>query len=598
MCQENNCSHDNLLDLRHSAEHVLTLAMMRLHPGQFLMAMGPATEDGFYFDFETLGDFKVSENDFPAIEAEMQKIVKENLPIIKKEISLEEARKIFSNNPYKMEWLEAIESRGETVTTYSIGEEFVDICAGPHVRYTSKIKAFKLLSIAGAYWHGDEKNKMLTRIYGTAFDSKDLLAEHLNNLEEAKKRDHRKIGKDLNLFVFSDVVGKGLPLWTPKGAVIRRELERFIVDEEIKRGYLHVYTPDIANLDLYKKSGHYPYYKDSMYAPIQIDEEEYMLRPMTCPHHFELYNSQPHSYKELPMRIAELAKLYRYEKSGELTGLIRVRSFCLADSHIITQKDNAKSEIDNAIDLIEFVAKTFGLEHGKNYRYRLSLGDRVDDKKYFKDDASWDFAEDTLRQVLIERKSNFYEAQGEAAFYGPKIDVQMKNTAGKEDTAFTVQYDFVMPSRFDLKFTNEAGKDEKPIVIHRSSIGAIERIIGFLIEHFAGNFPLWLCPNQIQIIPITDNQIDYAKKIGEVLFKNNIRFQIDDKSETMQNKIRLAAGDKIPYMIIVGAKEASSDNMTISIRQRDGQDLGQMPLADFVNILKKQIEEKTLNLVK
>ncbi|KKR71402.1 threonine--tRNA ligase [Candidatus Roizmanbacteria bacterium RIFCSPLOWO2_01_FULL_40_14] len=402
--------------------------------------------------------------------------------------------------------------------------------------------------------------------------------------------DHKILGRELDLFTFSDTVGKGLPLFTPKGATIRRELERFIVDEELKRGYLHVYTPDIAKLDLYKKSGHYPYYKDSMYAPIVIDDEEFMLRPMTCPHHFELYLTKPHSYKELPIRYAELAKLYRYEQSGELMGLQRVRTFCLADAHIICRKGQGEDEINRVLDLIDFVCKTLGLKQGKDYHFRLSLGDRTNNEKYFKDDVSWDHAEEILRNVLKKRKSQFEEAENDAAFYGPKIDIQMINANGKEDTAFTVQYDFVMPKRFHLTYINEEGKEEEPIVVHRSSIGAIERIIAFLIEHYAGKFPVWLSPVQLKIIPIAERHVEYAEKMGDQIRSRRIRVEIDDRNERMQAKIRDATLQKVPYIGIIGDKEI--DAKTISIRTRDGEDLGILSISPFIDQVTNEIEKK------
>ncbi len=406
------------------------------------------------------------------------------------------------------------------------------------------------------------------------------------------QNDHKILGKELDLFTFSDSVGKGLPLWTPKGATVRRELERFIVDEEVKRGYLHVYTPDIANLALYKKSGHYPYYKDSMYAPIVIDDEEYMLRPMTCPHHFELYASKPHSYKELPMRIAELAKLYRYEQSGELMGLQRVRSFCLSDAHIIARRSQAEEEINSVLDLIEFFSSTFGLKQGEDYSFRLSLGDRTDEKKYFKDDESWDYAEGVLRSVLQKRNAKFVEAPAEAAFYGPKIDVQIKNVNGKEDTAFTVQYDFVMPKRFDLKYVNEEGSDEQPIVIHRSAIGAIERSIAFLIEHFAGAFPTWLAPIQVAIIPISQEVDGYAQKVLSQLKEAGIRAENWNEAESMQNRIRKAEGQKIPYMLVVGKRE--EDANSVAIRRRGNKNEGVKTVEEFVKMITAEIKSRSL----
>ncbi|MCA9382296.1 threonine--tRNA ligase, partial [Candidatus Dojkabacteria bacterium] len=444
-----NKNDEQLFKMRHSAEHILTQAMKELGYN-FYMAIGPAIDDGFYFDFELL-EGELTEAEFKKIENKINSIINQDLPITKQVVDEKKARELFKDNPYKQELIDELVENGDELSVYWTGEpnneeSFVDLCKGPHVESTKQVGVVKLLSIAGAYWRGDEKNKMLTRIYGTAFATKEEMKAYLEMLEEAEKRNHRKIGKELNLFVFSEIVGKGLPLWTERGSIIRRELEHFVVEEEIKRGYIHVYTPDIARVALYEKSGHYPYYKDSMYNPIEDEEEQFMLRPMTCPHHFELYLSKPRSYKELPMRIAELAKLYRYEKSGELTGLQRVRSFCLADAHIVcADKEQAKSEIEGALDLIEYAAGVFGLKQGDNYRYRLSLGDKSDSKKYYKDDKSWEDAENVLREVLKERNADYFEAEGEAAFYGPKIDFQMKNVYGKEDTAFTVQYDFVMP---------------------------------------------------------------------------------------------------------------------------------------------------------
>lgn len=595
---QKSAKEQQLWAVRHTAEHVLHQAVKELYP-EILLAMGPATEDGFYFDFD--GSPKegvkvvISEANFPKIEKRMREIIKRNLPMICQEVSPAEARKLFGDNPYKMEWVDEIEKRGEKVTIYWTGKpgekgSMVDLCSGPHAESTGAIKAFKLLSVAGAYWHGDEKNKMLTRIYGTAFNSQEDLDAYLEQLERAKQNDHRKLGAELGLFTFSDLIGKGLPLWTPKGATVRRELERFVVDEEIKRGYLHVNTPDLALLDLYKTSGHYPYYKETMYAPIKIDDEEFMLRPMTCPHHFEIYKSQPHSYKELPMRLAELAQLYRYEKSGELTGLMRVRTFCLADAHIIALRSQANQEINAVLDLIEYVAGLWGLKAGDDYHFRLSLGDRADDKKYYKDDASWDFAEEVLRKVLKERQSIYVEAEQEAAFYGPKIDVQMKNVHGKEETAFTVQYDFVMPKRFELKYINEEGKEEEPIVIHRSSIGAIERIMAFLIEKFGGAFPLWLAPVQAVVIPISQDQHEYAESLVAELKAANIRVENWNEAESMQKRIRRAEKEKVPYMIIIGKQEV--EDQTISVRQRGNKDLGLLRLSKLIEQMKKEIETK------
>jgi len=594
--------NDKLETMRHSCSHLLAAAVMELWP-ETKLAIGPAIENGFYYDFDPSppagGSGQVfSDADLPKIEAKMAEIKAKNLTFIKKEIPVEEARKLFSDQPYKLELIDDLAKtegvnvsnlQGVKLNVYETGN-FVDLCIGPHVENTKDIGSFKLLSVAGAYWKGSEKNKMLTRIYGTCFPTQKELDEYLNYLEEAKKRDHRVIGKDLNLFVFSDLVGKGLPLFTEKGSVIRRELEKFIVNEEIKRGYHHVYTSDIARVDLYKKSGHYPYYKDTMYPVMKVDDEELILRPMTCPHHFQLFASRLRTYREMPVRYAELAKQFRYEKSGELTGLMRVRCFCLADAHIICRKGQAVAEINSVLDLIEFSASALGLEKDKNYRYCLSLGKRGDSKKFYQDDEAWDFAENVLRQVLIQRKAPFFEAEGEAAFYGPKIDIQMKNFAGVENTAFTVQYDFVMPKRFELKFINESGQEEEPVVIHRSSIGCIERVMAFLIEHYAGAFPVWLSPVQVKIIPVSEKSLDYGQKVREKLFTEEIRVELDDRNETMQAKIRDAEKEHVPYMLIVGPKEA--EDQSVSVRVRGEKDLGKMSFEEFLRLVKEDIAQK------
>lgn len=576
------------MNLRHSCAHLLAAAVMDLWP-HAKRTIGPAIEDGFYYDFD-FGDTKISETDFPKIEEKMKALVKEWKMFERREVSKEDAMQLFSDNPYKAELIEEFAAENQTLTVYQSGN-YVDLCRGGHSPHPNNdLKHFKLLSVAGAYWRGSEKNKMLTRIYGTCFPTKKALDDYLVAQEEAKKRDHRKLGAELDLFTFSELVGKGLPLWTPKGTTVRRELERFVVEEELKRGYLHVMTPDLARLDLYRTSGHYPYYKDTMYAPITIDEDEFMLRPMTCPHHFELYKSKPRSYKELPMRLAELAKLYRYEKSGELSGLMRVRSFCLADAHIIATPTQAKAEINGVLDLIDFASATFGLKPGEDYRYRLSLGDRANEKKYFKDDASWDNAEAVLREVLTERNAAYFEAADEAAFYGPKIDVQIKNIHGKEETAFTVQYDFVMPKRFSLTYTNEQGEAAEPIVIHRSSIGAIERTMAFLIEKYGGAFPLWLAPVQAVVIPIAERHNEAAETIVQQLKKAGIRAEADTRSQPMQAKVRDHTLQKVPYLAIIGDTEINSN--TVSLRSRHGENLKDIRLDDFLARLANEIETK------
>jgi len=586
MANEEKAIDEKLETMRHSTAHVMAEAVQSMFP-EAKFGIGPTIEDGFYYDFDL--PRPLTPDDLPVIEAKMQEIVKANVPFTRELVSKEEARRIFKDQPYKLELIDELPE--EQVTIYRQGK-FTDMCRGPHVKYTGSIKAFKLMSIAGAYWRGSEKRPMLQRIYAIAFNSKKELDEYLAFQEELKKRDHRKIGKDLDLFVFTDLIGKGLPIFTEKGSIIRRILERFVVDEEIKRGYKHVYTPDLAKVELYRTSGHYPYYKDTMYPVMKVDEEELMLRPMTCPHHYQYYASKPRSYKELPFRIAELAKQFRYEKSGELTGLTRVRSFCLADAHIVCRSDQAIDEIMQALDLIEYAAKVLGLDTGR--RYRLSLGDRKDDKKYYKDDAAWYYAEDVLRQVLRQRNANFFEAANEAAFYGPKIDIQMKNFAGKEDTVFTVQYDFVAPKRFQLTYIDKDGKEKEPIVIHRSSIGAIERTMAFLIERYAGAFPVWLSPVQAMIVPISDQHLDYARKIEADLRANDIRVQVDDRNERMNQKIREAQLEKIPYMLVVGNKEV--ENGTVSVRLRTGEQLPPLSLDEFKLKIKRMITNRVNEL--
>lgn len=597
-------NEEQLHAMRHSLAHITAAAVRRLWP-EAKFGVGPVIENGFYYDID-LGETKISEQDFGKIEKEMRKIIGENQSFDRSTKPIDDALAWAkeSSQPYKEELLNDLKRSGTTVAkdldadalgTIAEGDaaldevsfytngDFTDLCRGPHVGNTNEVGAFKLLRVAGAYWRGNEKNPQMQRLYGVAFATQEELDEHLERLEQAKLRDHRKLGKDLDLFTVSPLVGKGLPLWTERGAKIRRILERFIVEVEERRGYHHVITPDIAGIGLYETSGHYPYYKDSMYAPIDIDGEKFMLRPMTCPHHFQLYLDQPRTYRELPMRIAELAKLYRYEQSGELSGLIRVRSFTLADSHIVCTPDQAKEEAMGALDLIEYCATVFGLEKGKDYRYRLSLGDRSDEGKYFKDDEAWERAENVLREVLTDRNDPFYEAEGEAAFYGPKIDVQMKNVLGKEDTAFTVQYDFVMPKRFKLSYRDENSEDKEPVVIHRSSIGAIERVFAFLTEFYAGWFPLWLAPEQIRILTINDTVLDYVEEVESVLRDtvlmqpvkyNELRFTRDDRNESLGKKIREATSMKIPIQLIIGPKDKEARE--VSIRTQSGEEKVQL----------------------
>lgn len=585
---ENN---EHLSHIRHTLAHLLAQASIEHYPNA-LLTLGPSIDNGFYYDID-FGSDKINDENLVQIE----KTMKKNLPSWKefshKEVSVDEAKEYFKGNIYKLELIDEIVSKGEKITLYTCGN-FTDLCRGGHTKSPAKeisVDTFKLDRVAGAYWRGDEKNKMLTRIYGLAFETKEELGAYIIKREESEKRDHRKLGKDLGLFVFSDLIGKGLPTFGPKGATIKRELERFTIDEEIKRGYNHVVTPDLAKVDLYKKSGHYPYYKDTMYPIMKVDEEELILKPMTCPHHFMFYKSEQHSYKDLPYRIGEIAHQYRYEKSGELSGLTRVRMFCLADAHIISAKDQAKQVIKEVLELIDFINEKLGMIKGVDYRYRLSLGDRTDTEKYYKDDSSWNYAEDILRNVLTELKAPFYEATNEAAFYGPKIDIQVKKVSGKEETAFTVQYDFVMPDRFDLTFINKEGKEEKPVVIHRSSIGCLERTMAFLIEKFAGAFPLWLSPIQVTITPISEKQKEYAEEIYKKLKDSNIRVELDSSNESLGKKIRNAKMQKVPYIVIIGDKEKASNTVTVEGRI---EKLENIQIEKFLEKLQKEISEKIL----
>lgn len=583
--------NNSIENLRHSLAHLLAAAVLKIFP-EAKLGIGPVIENGFYYDF--LLPRPLSAEDLGKIEEKMREFISQSLPVTGKKITSAEASKIFKNQPFKLELIRELVKEKKPITIYSTGDIFTDLCAGGHVKNTKEIKpeAFKLTKVAGAYWKGDEKNPQLQRIYGLAFETQKELDDYLKLQEEAEKRDHRKIGKNLDLFVFSDLIGKGLPLFTSKGATIRRELERFTVEEEIKRGYEHVVTPPLAKVDLYRTSGHYPYYKNTMYPPMKIDEEELILRPMTCPHHFMLYKARLRSYKELPIKFAELSPQFRYEKSGELSGLSRVRMFCLADAHIFAKVDQAKEVISGVLSLIEYVNTVFGLRKEKDYRYRLSLGDRKDDKKYYKDDDSWNKAEEILRELLKERKEPFFEAPGEAAFYGPKIDIQMKNAYGNEETAFTVQYDFVMPKRFDLKYIDAGGKEKQPIVIHRSSIGAVERTMAFLLEHFAGALPLWLAPVQAEIINVGAGQKKYSQEIWQLLKNRGIRTALSDENLTVSKRIREAELQKIPYILVVGEKEKK--NGTVNVRHyRRGQE-GEIKIEKLLEKITQEIAAKVI----
>ena len=575
--------------MRHSAEHVLTQTMLKLYSG-LKMAMGPATEDGFYFDFDFKG--KISEDDFPKIEEEMKKIIKKDLPFKKENLTIEEARKLFKNNKYKQEWLDEIENKGEKATVYWTGDEFVDLCSGPHVASTGKIGPFKLLSIAGAYWRGDEKNKMLTRIYGTTFPTQKELDKHLAMLEEAKKRDHRKLGKRLGLFTFSKFVGPGLPLYPPKGALLRRLVNDHVEDIQSKEGYQQVWTPQIGKAELFKTSGHYDKYKDSMFKVISnYSDEEFFLKPMNCPQHTQIYASQPRSYKELPIRLTDFAMLYRDEKPGELSGLARTRAFSQDDCHIFCMEEQVDDEIDKALAMTKEIMAVYGFK----YKYRLSTRDKSKPQDYLGDPKTWDKVEKWAEKIMQRNKIEHFDAPGEATFYAPKMDLLATDGLGREWQLSTIQIDYFMPKRFKLAYIDKDGREKTPIMIHRAIIGSPERFLMVLIEHFAGAFPVWLSPVQVKVLPVTERNVKYAKSMAEKLKQESIRVEVDERSETLPAKIRDAQLEKVPYMLIIGDKEEKSKK--VAVRLRTEKDLGQMSLSKFIVKVKNKIETKALDLV-
>ena len=577
-------SDEALEVLRHSTAHLMAQALKRIY-GDVKFGVGPVIEGGFYYDFDM--DEKVSSDDFEKIEKTMKQIVNENYKIERKVVTREEAKDFFKDDPYKLELIDAI-PEDENVTLYTQGE-FTDLCRGVHVPSTSKIKEFKLLSTAGAYWRGDSDNKMLQRIYGTAFfDKKDLKA-HLEMLEERRERDHRRIGKDLELFTNNQLVGAGLPLWLPNGATIRREIERYIVDKEVSMGYDHVYTPVLANVELYKTSGHWDHYRDDMFPPMKLDEtEEMVLRPMNCPHHMMVYNNKPHSYRELPIRIAELGTMHRYEASGAVSGLQRVRGMTLNDSHIFVRPDQIKDEFKRVVHMIQDVYEDFGFE---DYTFRLSYRDPEDKEKYMDDDDMWNKAESMLKEAVDEMGLPYVEAIGEAAFYGPKLDVQVKTAMGKEETLSTAQLDFLLPERFDLSYIGSDGENHRPVVIHRGVVSTMERFVAFLTEETKGAFPTWLAPKQVEIIPVNvDLHYDYARNLQDELKSQGVRVEIDDRNEKMGYKIREAQMQKIPYQIVVGDKEV--ENNEVNVRKYGSQDQETIERDEFIWNLVDEIRLK------
>ncbi|MCY7980103.1 threonine--tRNA ligase [Bacillus inaquosorum] len=574
-------SEEGLQIMRHSTAHLLAQAIKRIYK-DVKFGVGPVIENGFYYDVEM--EEAITPEDLPKIEKEMKKIVNANLPIVRKEVSREEAKARFAEigDDLKLELLDAI-PEGETVSIYEQGE-FFDLCRGVHVPSTGKIKEFKLLSLAGAYWRGDSNNQMLQRVYGTAFFKKADLEEHLRMLEEAKERDHRKLGKELKLFANSQKVGQGLPLWLPKGATIRRVIERYIVDKEISLGYEHVYTPVLGSKELYETSGHWDHYQEGMFPPMEMDNETLVLRPMNCPHHMMIYKNDIHSYRELPIRIAELGTMHRYEMSGALSGLQRVRGMTLNDAHIFVRPDQIKDEFIRTVRLIQEVYEDFGLS---DYTFRLSYRDPEDTEKYFDDDEMWNKAQSMLKEAMDEIGHDYYEAEGEAAFYGPKLDVQVKTAIGKEETLSTVQLDFLLPERFDLTYIGEDGKQHRPVVIHRGVVSTMERFVAFLIEEHKGALPTWLAPVQFQVIPVSPAvHLDYAKKVQEGLQREGLRVEVDSRDEKIGYKIREAQMQKIPYMLVVGDQEA--ENGAVNVRKYGEQNSETISFDDFV---KKAVAE-------
>ena len=566
----------------HTTSHIMSQAIKRLFP-ETKLAIGPSIDEGFYYDFDS--EHRFSEEDFEKIEEEMKKIIKENLILERFELPRKEALKFMEekNEPYKVELINDL-PEDETISFYKQGE-FTDLCAGPHVESTGKIGKVKLLKVSGAYWRGNEKNKMLQRIYAISFPKQTMMDEYLQMLEEAKERDHRKLGKELGIFMFSELVGKGLPMWLPNGFVVRRLLSDYITNKEIHLGYKHVLTPSVGSIDLYKTSGHWEHYKEDMFPAMEIDNEGYVLRPMNCPHHMMIYKNGLHSYNDLPIRIAEIASDFRYEASGSLVGIERARAFTQNDSHIFCRPEQIKEEFKGVLNLILDVYKDFGFE---NYSFRLSLRDPENKEKYFGNDELWETSENELREVMNELGVDYYEAKGEAAFYGPKLDVQVKSAIGHDITLSTIQLDYQLPERFKLEYVNEKEEKQRPVVIHRAILGSLDRFIAFLLEEYKGAFPVWLAPVQVKILTIADRHLEYANKVKEEFEKYNLRVEVDSRQEKIGYKIREAQLQKIPYMLIVGDKEMELN--AVGVRSRKDGDIGQMKIDEFVNKIQNEIK--------
>lgn len=560
----------------HTTSHIMAQAVQRLFP-DVKFAIGPSINEGFYYDFDVERPF--TDEDKAKIEEEMKKIIKEDIKIERFALPKKEALELMKDQPYKKELINEL-PEGEEISFYKQGD-FTDLCAGPHLMSTGKIKSIKILSSSGAYWRGDEHNKMLQRIYAISFPKASMLEEYMAKLEDAKNRDHRKIGKELELFMTHELVGSALPMYLPNGATVRRILERYIQDKEIAMGYKHVYTPSMANVALYKTSGHWDHYKEDMFPVMKMDNEEMVLRPMNCPHHMLIYKNKMHSYRDLPIRIGELAHDFRYENSGAVCGLERVREMCQNDAHLFVRPDQIKEEFGKVVQLILSVYKDFGF---KDYSFRLSLRDKNNKEKYFDDDEMWETAENQLREILTELNLNFYEAEGEAAFYGPKLDVQIKTAVGHDVTISTCQLDFLLPQRFKLEYIGKDGEAHRPVVIHRAILGTFDRFLAFLIEETKGAFPLWLAPVQVKVLPISEKHVDYANKIYNEMFKLGIRVEVDADNEKIGYRIRKAQLEKVPYMLVVGDKEQETN--TVAVRSREDGDIGTESFKDFIKRVK------------
>ena len=585
-----NIKEDEKLSvLNHSCAHLLAQAVKHLYPNAMFW-VGPVIEDGFYYDID-LGDVTLTEEDLPKIEKEMKKISKDGKKIIRNEISKEEALKEFKDDPYKVDLISRMDEDTTIISTYSQGD-FTDLCRGPHVDNVKMLKYFKLLKVSGAYWKGDAKNKMLQRIYGVCFTTEEDLNNCLNEIEEAKQRDHRKIGKDLEIFMTDELVGAGMPLWLPNGAIIRKQLENYIYEKEQRLGYNHVYTPCVGTVNLYKTSGHWDHYKENMFPMMKVDEEEFVLRPMNCPHHMLIYKNKLHSYRDLPIRIGEFATDFRYEASGAVKGLERVRCMCQNDAHLFVTPEQIGDEFKKVVSLILDVYKDFGI---KNYKFRLSLRDKEDKEKYFDDDEMWNTAENKLREVLDELGVDYFEAKGEAAFYGPKLDVEVKPAVGPEVTLSTCQLDFLLPRRFDLSYIDNKGEKKVPVVIHRAIFGTFDRFTAFVIEETKGAFPLWLSPVQVNIIPINNElHLDYCYEIKNILEKNKIRVKLDDRNEKLGYKMRESQTKKMPITLIIGDNEVN--NKQISYRKFGNPETITMSTEKFVEKINDCIENKKYNI--